>query len=1789
MKTLPTLLLLVLLTTTATTTASSLPLCRNSSLLLSSTPPLAAETDMRALAYSPSLSRVYVPFITSRVGVVDTQNFVRVHPTSGAPDSGAFIDTSPHQDFLAALLDDATHTLYLTTGTEGDLVALSLSPSPGVVGVLSLRAALSPPLPKAFFFAAVLDSDSIGSPATLAYFGEITGYVVKVDLTSMAVLSSTLLPGGDKLSVAALGGSGSLLVIASLNAGSGAIVAILNTNDLSLATPIRDYPSSSFTALTVDKAANVVYLASSYLSSSLMGLSMTPPAFNATTLPLAPSDDGIVSAVLLPDASHVLLGTDVSIAGTSSLIVVDVSSSSFSRLTSIAMDDGDISLVDGVATSPAENAVIFALRGASRMLRFSLAPANCSALSQCESCNAACGCGWCASSESCIAGDPTGPHTDLGEPSCPASAWDYYDCANCIASSSSCADCGSNPLCGWCASSQSCIRGNSAGPLTPSQCPVPDDWEFATCSVCSSHASCSSCVADTDCGWCPETQTCQRGIPGGSYESTCPSWSFGTCRSSLCATATTCTSCAVLDPHCGWCSSSQSCIEGNSSIPYNPALCPDGSLGYSGTSCPDCATRTSCANCSTTVDAPECGWCPSTGKCSHGSPSASYEESCDVGTGGWSYAPSGSCPVCASASGTDCGTCTSLPFCGWCASTSTCAPGSSSGPHASSGVTCPPTHWDYASSSGGGGCRECGSRDSCSSCQADGRCGWCYADGTCKAGDGSGPFATESVCSGDPGLMWETDGSCPALCDADPNAPDATMCSACRTVDPRCGWCASSQSCVVGNATGPLGKDAALCSVWDPGCDRCAAKSGSCSECTADPGCGFCSYTSSSLSSSCVSGDSRGPFSTTECPVGATDGEPVWLHGACTGGVSDLCDISQAAAEAGVAPSCGMCLAKPGCGWCPSAQACYTPSFSRCSRTVVTSGCPGYSYWYILVLAILLALITVLGLIWALVKLRSSLLGKSLSSSSSPSSKSKMGDDSTEAVGATVDASVVGEKGPGKELDEFGMVGLDAYGNFDDLEACDRTSSESDDLEEGEGRDGEGGKGAALALANREVVLEPPPYRVLGARGADVSGGRRVLLEELGRVVADGDGVLAVALTEVVRVSDDGDELARALMTFLQSDGEPLALLGEVLRREVDATQERSSNTLLRANSMASKLMKVFSSIQALGYVFLILRPYLLQALSEKDPDPLGPREGSEEPLELLEAVHGILERVLTSAGVVPGPFREAAQIVLHTLEESPFAHMSTRAVASFFFLRLLSPALCSPVAYGLVDEEADGLPTMTGTHQRNLITVSKVIQAIANQAPFTTRNTHLSGANGYILDAIPALNGFVASLGLEGEDAGDDAAARGVLAAPEFPIGRAVCVVDVEPNVREQALYALMELCGTYEAELRERLQDVGRSNTNASGGEGVNNDRPFDAVEEGVRSGRMFDAEVLVPMLKENHYALTSALVETTKREEHEDLAGALVLLFACESDLSVLQLVKVLAGREMRTITEPNMVLRSIHVPARVGSLWAALVGKSYRSWVLEPTLAAVSSAADAYDIESVSGEEGINRMLALIDLVSDLLDRVFNSLEELPVAFRSVAAHLNAVVGARFPDAWFLGPGRFFITHFIVPGLVRPRRPGPEGRVLRKIADILVHLVNDMQFAVEAQHHRALNEFVGRNVGVFHAFLVELCRIPEGAVLGSGVTGVFTPEERASAAAYVGSRVEFYVGKADFCYLYHFYWFLESAPEEEDGALNKSGRGGKGGRSGGGGGGMGGETEWVVMAELERILRAWRSLQ
>eukprot|EP00051_Salpingoeca_urceolata_P003452 m.57787 g.57787 ORF g.57787 m.57787 type:complete len:2607 (+) comp12795_c0_seq1:372-8192(+) len=235
---------------------------------------------------------------------------------------------------------------------------------------------------------------------------------------------------------------------------------------------------------------------------------------------------------------------------------------------------------------------------------------------------------------------------------------------------------------------------------------------------------------------------------------------------------------------------------------------------------------------------------------------------------------------------------------------------------------------------------------------------------------------------------------------------------------------------------------------------------------------------------------------------------------------------------------------------------------------------------------------------------------------------------------------------------------------------------------------------------------------------------------------------IAHALANTVP-SSQLDALSHLLFNLFEAHNALVPLLFRTASWEVD--QCLSAQTLFRRNSLATKVGIAFVKLHQQAYLADVLQP-TLQAMTdtdngsyEIDPSRLKSPDAAKENLaRLVACVRQLFDAILSSADIMP-PQLKTLCFMIRSLSEQHFPEAGLSAVGGFLFLRYLSPAIVSPEAYGLVE-------SMSGHAQRGLLLVSKVVQAVANMAPFSgVKESYMEVMNDFVSESIPKLQTFLA------------------------------------------------------------------------------------------------------------------------------------------------------------------------------------------------------------------------------------------------------------------------------------------------------------------------------------------------------------------------------------------------------------------------------------------------------------
>ncbi|KAJ3122925.1 Ras GTPase activating protein ira2 [Nowakowskiella sp. JEL0407] len=249
--------------------------------------------------------------------------------------------------------------------------------------------------------------------------------------------------------------------------------------------------------------------------------------------------------------------------------------------------------------------------------------------------------------------------------------------------------------------------------------------------------------------------------------------------------------------------------------------------------------------------------------------------------------------------------------------------------------------------------------------------------------------------------------------------------------------------------------------------------------------------------------------------------------------------------------------------------------------------------------------------------------------------------------------------------------------------------------------------------------------------------------ERLLELVVSPDMTVVLALCEVTKVGDT-DEIAKVLLNIFEKKGLSLQLLEAVVEREVQIT--KSPSTLLRQNSMATRLLTFYARAHGQGFLQSTLRPLLKDLVSrhppltfETDPNKLSPTEDLDTNLKNLKIVsQAFLDAIILNQKSLP-PAMSAVCAMIARVVGAKIPDAALTAVGSFIFLRFVCPAIISPEVHELVIQ-----PISSKELKRGLILIAKVIQSLANNVLLGLKENFMANFNDFLILNSPKVHGFL-------------------------------------------------------------------------------------------------------------------------------------------------------------------------------------------------------------------------------------------------------------------------------------------------------------------------------------------------------------------------------------------------------------------------------------------------------------
>ncbi|KAI8050945.1 hypothetical protein BDF22DRAFT_745143 [Syncephalis plumigaleata] len=212
---------------------------------------------------------------------------------------------------------------------------------------------------------------------------------------------------------------------------------------------------------------------------------------------------------------------------------------------------------------------------------------------------------------------------------------------------------------------------------------------------------------------------------------------------------------------------------------------------------------------------------------------------------------------------------------------------------------------------------------------------------------------------------------------------------------------------------------------------------------------------------------------------------------------------------------------------------------------------------------------------------------------------------------------------------------------------------------------------------------------------------------KLVELLTESELCIALSLCEVCPVADI-ETVGHLLLNAVETRGETIRLLQYVIERELARTETAAE--VFRRNCMATKLMAFYARMYGSEYLRITLQDLIQELINnqqrwslELDPSKLPPA-----PIQSETWPTCICHFLSTVVG-----------------ERFPKAKLT--AVGGFIFLRFFCPAIVSPETHNISQ------PLRSKEVRRGLLLITKVIQNLANQVLFGTKETFMTSLNDFL------------------------------------------------------------------------------------------------------------------------------------------------------------------------------------------------------------------------------------------------------------------------------------------------------------------------------------------------------------------------------------------------------------------------------------------------------------------------
>ncbi|KAL6887139.1 hypothetical protein GGI43DRAFT_426134 [Trichoderma evansii] len=230
--------------------------------------------------------------------------------------------------------------------------------------------------------------------------------------------------------------------------------------------------------------------------------------------------------------------------------------------------------------------------------------------------------------------------------------------------------------------------------------------------------------------------------------------------------------------------------------------------------------------------------------------------------------------------------------------------------------------------------------------------------------------------------------------------------------------------------------------------------------------------------------------------------------------------------------------------------------------------------------------------------------------------------------------------------------------------------------------------------------------------------------------------------------STDVDELTISLLTVFEQRGLIFELFEALIRAEIEQTENEAE--ILRRNCVATKMLSVYARWKGFAYLQGTLHKVLERLMLtsqdldlELDPTRVGTQEELDKNALQLQIVAKVfMDDICASASNIPPSFRKICSIISDAVLHR-FPNAKYTAVGAFIFLRFFCPAIVAPEVEGLVSTPP------SKEMRRGLLLIAKIIQNLANNVLFGTKEPYMFPLNLFLVQNIHVVIGFLREISI--------------------------------------------------------------------------------------------------------------------------------------------------------------------------------------------------------------------------------------------------------------------------------------------------------------------------------------------------------------------------------------------------------------------------------------------------------